>query len=139
MSNLLFPKTIKYNNNHMYKLKNIKKPYKLDYGDWGIVANESNIITPNQIESARCCISKNIKNYGKMWTKILPNHIISKKPKDSRMGAGKGKIFKWLFILKPGDVIFESTLVPLSVIIKTFKLVKKKLKVKTKLIITKNV
>ncbi|EAN30392.1 Ribosomal protein L16p/L10e family protein (apicoplast) [Theileria parva strain Muguga] len=129
----------KYKSNHMYKLKNIKKNIKLDYGDWGIVTCKSDIITPNQIEACRCCIVRNMRNKGKIWIKVRPTHIISKKPKDSRMGSGKGTMFKLLYILKPGEIIFEGMKTPLDNLVKIFNLINKRLNIKIKLILKKNV
>nr|QAX26994.1 ribosomal protein L16 [Babesia sp. Xinjiang]QAX27000.1 ribosomal protein L16 [Babesia sp. Dunhuang] len=124
----------KYDNNRKIKLKNIHRNNVLNYGDWGIVALESGTITPNQIETARCILSKNIKNIGKLWVKILPDWLITRRPKDSRMGSGKGKAYKWVFVTRPGDVLFEATKITKYVLFNIFKLVKSKFPIKIKLI-----
>ncbi|GIX66439.1 hypothetical protein BcabD6B2_58760 (apicoplast) [Babesia caballi] len=134
MSHLLHSFSKKYYNNHSIKLKHIIRNNILHYGDWGIVAAEEGTITPNQIESARVILSKNVKHIGKMWVKILPDHVITKRPKDSRMGSGKGKSAEWVFIIRPGDIIFESTKISKNILIPVFKLIKAKLPLKVKII-----
>nr|QAX27092.1 ribosomal protein L16 [Babesia motasi]QAX27121.1 ribosomal protein L16 [Babesia motasi] len=124
----------KYYNNHSIKLKNIVRNNTLHYGDWGIVSCKEGIITPNQLETARCLLSKVIKHIGKLWIKILPDHIITHRPKDSRMGSGKGKPYKWVFVIRPGDIIFEATKISKHLVLKTFKLVKDKLPLDVKII-----
>lgn len=37
----------------------------------------------------------------KMWLNLKSNYPISKKPKNSRMGKGKGSFFRWSIKLKP--------------------------------------
>lgn len=124
----------KYYNTHNIKLKYIPRNNVLHYGDWGIIVTKEGVITPNQLETIRCILSKTIKKIGKLWIKILPDHPITQRPKDSRMGAGKGKIIKWLFIFRPGDIIFEATKISKNLLIPLFKLVKSKLALNIKII-----
>ncbi|EDO05091.1 Ribosomal protein L16p/L10e family protein (apicoplast) [Babesia bovis T2Bo] len=134
MANLRHIFNKKYNNNHSIKLQKINRNNKLHYGDWGIISCEEGVVTPNQIETVRCLLSKSIKHIGKMWTKILPDKLVTRRPKDSRMGSGKGKPHVWVFVVRPGDILFEATQIPLYSLIKTFKLLRHKLPIKTKLI-----
>nr|QKG04095.1 ribosomal protein L16 [Babesia gibsoni] len=115
-----------YYNTHNIKLKSIHRNNILHYGDWGIITINKGTITPNQLEAMRFILAKNIKYIGKLWIKILPNHPITKRPKDSRMGAGKGKIDKWVFVLRPGDIIFEATKISKNILLPMFKLIKSK-------------
>nr|YP_009170374.1 ribosomal protein L16 [Babesia orientalis]ALE29373.1 ribosomal protein L16 [Babesia orientalis] len=124
----------KHNNNHSLKLKHIHRNNELHYGDWGIISNEAGVLTPNQIETVRCILSKNIKHIGKVWVKILPDQLITRRPKDSRMGSGKGKPYIWVFVVRPGDIMFEATKISKYVLIKMFKLIKSKLPITVKLI-----
>nr|AXX76210.1 ribosomal protein L16 [Babesia duncani] len=134
MNQLLCPKNIKLYNNHNYKFKHIHRNNILHYGDWGIIATNEGILTPNQIEASRCSLSKYIKNIGKVWIKIFPTHAVTKRIKDSRMGSGKGRFLKWVYVVRPGDIIFEATFLSLKFMLKIFKSIRNKLPIKIKLI-----
>ncbi|GFE55965.1 ribosomal protein L16/L10E (apicoplast) [Babesia ovis] len=134
MANLRHILNKKYPNNHGLKLKKIHRNNKLHYGDWGIIVCEEGILTPNQVETVRCILSKNIKHIGKVWIKILPDKIITRRPKDSRMGSGKGKPHLWVFTSRPGDIIFEATKVSKYVLFKMFSLIKSKFPLRIKII-----
>jgi ribosomal protein L16/L10AE len=47
-----------------------------------------------------------IKNY-RIWVNLLPNYILSKKSKNSRMGKGKGGFLRWIFRIQRGFILFE--------------------------------
>ncbi len=80
---------------------------KINYGDFGIVAQEPCWITSNQIEAARVAMTRYTKRGGKVWIKIFPDKPITKKPAQTRMGSGKGNPEFWVAVVKPGRVMFE--------------------------------
>lgn len=55
--------------------------------------------------------SKNIKKYFqknyKIWVNLLPNYVISRKSKNSRMGKGKGAFIRWVVRLKQNHILSE--------------------------------
>lgn len=51
------------------------------------------------------------KNY-KIWINLLPNYVISRKSKNSRMGKGKGSFERWVIRLKQGFIISEFLGIP---------------------------
>ena len=77
------------------------------YGDFGLVAMEPSWITSNQIEAARVAMTRYMKRGGKVWIKIFPHKPITRKPAETRMGAGKGSPEYWVAVVKPGRVMFE--------------------------------
>ena len=80
---------------------------KVSYGEYGIQALEAGMITSNQIESARIAMTRHVKRGGKVWIKLFPDKPITKKPAETRMGAGKGSPEYWVAVVKPGRIIFE--------------------------------
>jgi large subunit ribosomal protein L16 len=101
------------------KLKKFKKPKKgklsklefksnsLKFGTIGIKSSESGIISARQIEAARQAITKKTKRKGKIWIRIFPDLPITSKPKEARMGKGKGSLSFWAVKIKGGTVLFE--------------------------------
>ena len=77
------------------------------YGDFCLVAMEPSWITSNQIEAARVAMTRYMKRGGKVWIKIFPHKPITRKPAETRMGAGKGSPEYWVAVVKPGRVMFE--------------------------------
>ena len=84
-----------------------QKGNTVTYGEFGLVAMEASWITSNQIEAARIAMTRSIKRGGKVWIKIFPHKPVTRKPAETRMGAGKGSPEYWVAVVKPGRVIFE--------------------------------
>ena len=74
-----------------------QKGNKVTYGEFGLVA----------IEAARIAMTRSIKRGGKVWIKIFPHKPVTRKPAETRMGAGKGSPEYWVAVVKPGRVMFE--------------------------------
>ncbi|HLO99140.1 MAG TPA: 50S ribosomal protein L16 [Fimbriimonas sp.] len=80
---------------------------KIDFGDYGIVAQEPAWVTSRQIEAARIAMTRHIKRGGKVWIRIFPHKSYTKKPLETRMGKGKAGVEGWVAVVKPGRVLFE--------------------------------
>ena len=80
---------------------------KITNGQYGLVALEPAWIKSNQIEAARIAMTRYMKRGGKVWIKIFPHKPITRKPAETRMGAGKGSPEYWVAVVKPGRVMFE--------------------------------
>ena len=105
---MLMPKRVKRRRVHRGKMKGeATKGNTVSYGEYGIMATESAWITSNQIEAARIAMTRSIKRGGKVWIKIFPHKPVTKKPAETRMGAGKGSPEFWVAVVKPGRVMFE--------------------------------
>lgn len=80
---------------------------KIHYGDIGLKAITSGFLTFKQIEAARRTISRLTGRNNKIWIRVYPDHILTKKSKGSRMGKGVGSPSSWVIFVKTGTVIFE--------------------------------
>lgn len=119
------------------KLKNFEyKSTTLKFGDFGIKAAESGIISARQIEAVRCAMQKYIKRKGKIWIRIFPHLPIFAKSKGSRMGKGKGSCVRWGSKVRSGTVLFEiSSFLKKELIFAALKAARHRLPVKTTIII----
>ena len=105
---MLMPKRVKYRRVHRGRMTGkALRGNSISYGDYAIQALEPCWMTANQIESARRAMTRYIKRGGKVWIKIFPHKPITRKPAETRMGAGKGSPEYWVAIVKPGRVMFE--------------------------------
>lgn len=64
----------------------------LSFGDFGLKIKENYFLTSSQLEMIRIFLSKEIKKVGKFWLKVYPQHSVTSKPLEVRMGKGKGHI-----------------------------------------------
>lgn len=92
--------------------KLIRKTYeyksnKLCFGNFGIQATQKGFLTVRQIEAARRTITGRLKRKGKVWIRAFPDYARTAKPKEVRMGRGKGNVDHWVCLIKPGRILFE--------------------------------
>ncbi len=105
---MLMPKRVKRRRVHRGRMKGqAQRGNTITYGDYALVAQEPAWITSRQIEAARIAINRYIKRGGKVWIKIFPHKSVTKKPAETRMGAGKGSPEYWVAVVKPGRVLYE--------------------------------
>lgn len=88
------------------------KSTKLKFGEIGLKAFSSGIISARQIEAARRTVVRKINRKGKTWLRIFPNIPVTRKPNESRMGKGKGTVSFWVAKVSRGQVIFEICGIP---------------------------
>lgn len=86
--------------------------FKIDFGEFGIQAEEPCWLSNRQIEAARISITRFMRRGGKVWIRVFPDKPFTKKPAETRMGSGKGSPEGWVAVVKPGRVIFEMAGVP---------------------------
>ena len=101
-------------------------------------STEPGRLNSRQIITLKQSINKLIKKRGKNFIKIFPNIGISKKPREIRMGKGKGAVEYWAAVVKPGRIMFEVGGVPLSVAKEALRLAAQKLPVKTKFVVARD-
>lgn len=92
--------------------KLIRKTYenksnKLHFGNYGLQAVQKGFLTVRQIEAVRRTITGRLKRKGKVWIRAFPDYARTAKPKEVRMGRGKGNVDHWVCIIKPGRILFE--------------------------------
>ncbi|WP_146340972.1 50S ribosomal protein L16 [Nesterenkonia sp. NBAIMH1] len=105
---MLMPKRVKFRKPHKPKRSGMAKGgTELAFGEYGIQAMAPAYVTNRQIESARIAMTRYIKRGGKVWINIYPDHPLTKKPAEVRMGSGKGSPEWWVANVKPGRVMFE--------------------------------
>ena len=132
---LLLPKRSKYKKVKKGKLSKYEfKSNTLKFGTIGLKSRESGIISARQIESARQAIVRKINRKGKMWVRIFPDLPITNKPKEVRMGKGKGSVAFWAVRIAGGQMLFEICGVSKPIAIQAFRTGGAKLPVKTKIV-----
>jgi large subunit ribosomal protein L16 len=92
-------------------------------------------VTSKQLNSIRQTINKVIKKVGKIRFNVFPHTPISKKPKEIRMGKGKGNIDHWISKIKTGQIICEIKTDSSSKAVKALKLASFRFPLKTKIIL----
>lgn len=104
----LQPKKSKYKKIKKGKIRKLEfKANKLQFGNVGLKAVNSAIITARQIEATRQAISRKIKKKGKIWIRVFPDLPITAKPISARMGKGKGSLSHWGVRVRGGTMLFE--------------------------------
>lgn len=109
---MLSPKKVK----HRKQMKCARRLYRtetrgceLEFGEYGLRALEPGWVTNRQIEASRIAIARQIKRGGKIWLRIFPDHPLTTKPAETRMGSGKGSPEKWVAEVTAGRIMFEMT------------------------------
>jgi large subunit ribosomal protein L16 len=105
---MLMPKRTKFRKQHRGRMKGKElRGVTLAFGDYGLQALEPTWMTSRQIEAARRAIVRFIKRGGKLWIRVFPDHVVTIKGAETRMGGGKGAPDHWVAVVKPGRVILE--------------------------------
>lgn len=105
---MLQPKRTKWRRPHILKYEgHAKGGTSVDFGEYGLKAEEGAWITARQIEAARIVLSRYTKRGGKVIVRIFPQLAKTKKPAEVRMGSGKGAPEEWVAVVKAGCVMFE--------------------------------
>ena len=99
------------------------------FGQYGLMVADGcwSRLNARQIEAARRVISRTLKRDGKLWIRVFPDKPITKKPLEVRQGKGKGSVEYYVFLVKPGTVIFELDLVSKELAKEAFRLAASKL------------
>ena len=89
---MLMPKRVKYRRVQRGRMKGkALRGNVVNYGEFGLAAQEPGWITSNQIEAARIAMTRYTKRGGQVWIKIFPDKPVTAKPAETRMGSGKGR------------------------------------------------
>jgi large subunit ribosomal protein L16 len=105
---MLQPKRTKFRKQHKGRIHGAAKGgTDLNFGTYGLKAQEPARVTARQIEAARRAITRHMKRAGRVWIRIFPDVPVSKKPTEVRMGKGKGTPEYWAARVKPGRIMFE--------------------------------
>lgn len=132
---MLQPKRTKFRKQHKGKIHGkAKGGTALNFGAYGLKAQEPDRVTARQIEAARRAITRHMKRAGRVWIRIFPDLPVTAKPTEVRMGKGKGSVDYWAARVKPGRVMFEIDGVSEEIAREALRLGARKLSVKTRFI-----
>lgn len=101
------PRSFRKPNRKLIRNTYENKSNKLCFGNFGLQAIEKGFLTVRQIEAVRRTITGRLKRKGKVWIRAFPDYARTAKPKEVRMGRGKGNVDHWVCIIKPGRILFE--------------------------------
>ena len=105
---MLQPKRTKFRKAHKGRIHGkATSCANLDFGAYGLKAQEPERLTARQIEAARRALTRGMKRAGRVWIRIFPDVPVTKKPAEVRMGSGKGSPELWVARVKPGRIMFE--------------------------------
>ncbi len=132
---MLMPKRVKHRKQHRGKRGGeAQRGSSVAFGEFGLQALGAAWIDSRQIESARRAITGHIKRGGKVWIRIFPDHVVTMKGAETRMGGGKGAPDHYVAVVKPGRVIMEIAGVPEDTAREAMRLASHKLPIKTQFI-----
>src|SRR6516165_12220774 len=132
---MLQPKRTKYRKAHKGRIKGAaSSAVTLNFGNFGLKAQEPARINARQIEAARRAMTRQMKRSGRVWIRIFPDVPVSKKPTEVRMGKGKGAPELWACRVAPGRIMFELDGVPVDLAREALRLAAAKLPIKTRFI-----
>lgn len=132
---MLQPKRTKFRKQHKGKIHGkAKGGTVLNFGAYGLKAQEPERVTARQIEAARRAITRHMKRAGRVWIRIFPDLPVTAKPTEVRMGKGKGSVDYWAARVKPGRVMFEIDGVSEEIAREALRLGARKLPIKTRFI-----
>ena len=106
----------------------------LAFGQYGLKSLERSWVTARQIESARRAMTRHIKRGGEIWIRIFPDKPVTKQPNETGMGGGKGSLDHFVSVIRPGQILFEMSGVPIEIAREAMRLASHKLPVKTRFI-----
>lgn len=103
----------------------------LQEGEYGLRAREPGRLTARQLESARRTRRHHRNRTGGVRRKVFPDLPVTKKPREVRMGGGKGGVEYWAIGVRPGTRRMEVKDVPEERARKALECAGKKLPIRT--------
>jgi len=105
---MLMPKRVKYRKVHRGRRRGVaSRGNHISFGDYALQALEAAWLSARQIEAARRAIVHYLRRGGKLWIRVFPDHPVTQRPAETRMGGGKGAVEYWAAVVRPGLVLFE--------------------------------
>ena len=136
---MLSPKKTKFRKQHKGRIRGVAKGgTDITFGDFGLQATSSGLLTARQIEAARIAMTRYVKRGGKIWLRIFPDKPVSKKPAETRMGKGKGGPEYWVAVVRQGRMLYEMEGVPEEIAKEAFRLAQHKLPIATRFVVKNN-
>jgi len=132
---MLQPKKVKHRKVFKGRLRGkALRGNKVSFGDFGLQATATGMLSARQIEAGRIAMTRHIKRGGKVWIRVFPDKPITKKPAETRMGKGKGNLEGWVARVKRGRMLYEMEGVEPSIAREAFRLAAHKLPLSTRFV-----
>lgn len=129
------PRKIKHRKQQRGRIKGeSQRGFRLDFGRYGLKAEEGGWLSARQIEAARRAATRYIKRGGEVWIRIFPDKPITSRPAESGMGGGKGSLDHFVAVIRPGRILFEIDGVSEEVAKEALRLASFKLPIKTRFV-----
>ena len=104
------------------------------FGEFGLKATTSGVITNKQLEAARKVIVRHTRKTGQIWMRVFPDTPITKRGLEMPMGSGKSDVDGYAAPVRKGKVIFEFTGLDKETAAKVIESASKKLPVKARMV-----
>ncbi|MEW6407398.1 MAG: 50S ribosomal protein L16 [Patescibacteria group bacterium] len=134
---MLMPKKVKHRKWQKGRRRNHGLTFRgvnLDFGSYGLKAQETKWVTARQIEAARRAMTRLFQRGGKIWIRIFPDKPVTFKGLEVGMGKGKGAVDHFVVAVKPGRILFEVDGIEKEVAYEALRLAANKLPIKTKIV-----
>jgi large subunit ribosomal protein L16 len=133
---MLAPKRAKFRKQFRGKRTGIsERGSHVDFGEYGLKSLSAGWVKSKQIESARRALTHYIRRGGRVWIRIFPDKPVTKKPPETRMGSGKGDVYEYVSVVRPGRILFEMAGVSQDSAREAMRLAAAKLPVRTKFVL----
>lgn len=105
---MLMPKRVKYRKVHRGRRRGVaSRGNQVTFGDYGLQALGPAWLSSRQVEAARRAIVRYLRRGGKLWIRVFPDHPVTARAAETRMGGGKGAVEYWAAVVRPGLMLFE--------------------------------
>ena len=132
---MLQPKKVKHRKVFKGRLRGkALKGNRVSFGDYGLQATATGMLTARQIEAGRIAMTRHIKRGGKVWIRVFPDKPVTKKPAETRMGKGKGNLEAWVARVRRGRMLYEMEGVAPEIAREAFRLAAHKLPLSTRFV-----
>lgn len=132
---MLVPKRAKYRKTFRGRMRgNAHAGTEVSFGEYGLESTERGWVSARQIEAARRAITHYTQRGGRVWIRIFPDKPITKKAAETRMGSGKGDVYEYVAVIRPGRVLFEMAGVTKDIAHSALRLASHKLSVKSRIV-----
>ncbi len=133
---MLAPKRAKFRKSFRGKRRGVSvRGSEINFGNFGLKSMGVGWVSSRQIESARKALTHYTRRGGRVWIRIFPDKPITKKPPETRMGSGKGDVYEYVAVVRPGRVLFEMAGVSAEQAKEAMRLASAKLHILTKFVV----
>ena len=132
---MLQPKRSKFRKSFRGRRKGVAaRGSDLAFGEFGLKSLGVSWVSAKEIEAARRAITHQLRRGGRVWIRIFPDKPVTARAAGHRMGGGKGEIYRYVAVVKPGRILFEVAGADEKIVSEAFSRASAKLSVKTKFV-----